>query len=252
MKQELARVLSNEEIMEGGHLLWLEAPGITGSGTEPGQYLMLRCGTSYDPFLRRPMSIHRVMGERLAVVFKVLGKGTTILAACKAGDSIDMLGPLGHGFHIERGSLNLLLVAGGLGVAPLTFLADEALADGCRVTLLLGTPTASWRFPQRLLPEGASVQVVTEDGSEGTRGLVSDLAAELESDFDMVCACGPAAMYKAMVDSGISASRKVQVSLETNLACGVGACLGCTVQTRLGLKQVCSDGPVFDLADLLI
>jgi dihydroorotate dehydrogenase electron transfer subunit len=244
LKQVLASTVSNSEVMPGVYLLWLEAPRIA-PAAQPGQFVMAQCGN--ETLLRRPLSIHRRDGNRLALLFNVVGKGTRWLSQCKAGDSIDLLGPLGNGFSISPGAKNLLLLAGGMGVAPLCFLAQQAAGEKCSVTLLYGTAGRERysEFPQIELVSA------TEDGSVGHHGMITDFITDYIDRADQVFACGPLPMYKAMARMPEMKNKRVQVSLEVRMGCGFGACYGCTVKTRSGLKQVCRDGPVFDLDDVL-
>lgn len=239
-------VISKTEVMPGVYLIWLEAPRIAAAAL-PGQFLMVRCGE--ETVLRRPLSIHQTDGNRLALLFAVVGRGTEWLSRCQSGDSIDLFGPLGNGFHIHPGARSLLLVAGGIGIAPLRFLADEAVKQGERVTLLYGTPDKH-RYPPNLLPPGIELVAATEDGSTGRKGRVTDLLPEFTSRADRIFACGPAPMYHTMAAQPSLKAKSVQVSLEMRMGCGVGVCYGCTVKTKSGLKQVCQDGPVFELSDL--
>lgn len=247
-KVALAPVLSNEELIPGAHLLWLEAPEVA-SEARPGQYLMVRCGTGHDPLLRRPLGVHRVEGERLALFFAAVGRGTEWLAGRRPGDKVDVFGPLGHGFDIKPESQSLLLVAGGMGVAPLAFLAQRALAGERHVIFVHGAATARKLYPQHLLPPGINLRVATEDGSRGEKGLATESMSRYLDWADQVFACGPLAMYKHMAQQG--PGKPVQVSLELRLACGLGACLGCSFPTKQGQKLVCKDGPVFNLEDIL-
>jgi len=142
LKQGSAPVISNTEVMPGVYLVWLEFPQIA-TEAQPGQFVMVRCGQ--ETLLRRPLSIHQLAeATKLAFLFTVVGKGTHWLSQRQAGDNIDLLGPLGRGFSIHPASRNLLLVAGGIGIAPLCFLAQEALKQGCSVRLLAHQPPASY------------------------------------------------------------------------------------------------------------
>jgi len=253
LNQERASIISNREIMPGTYLVWLESPRIA-TEAGPGQFVMVRCGEG--TLLRRPFSIHQVDGNNkseLAFLFRVVGKGTSWLSQCKAGDRLDLLGPLGNGYTIHPASRKLLLVAGGIGIAPLRFLAQEALNKGYSVKLLLGAETAAQLYPDHLLPlEARPVTTTTEDGTAGKRGMVTDLLPDFAPGADQVFACGPAAMYHSMANNCPQLKgRPVQVSLEVRMGCGLGACYGCSVRTRTGLKQVCKDGPVFALDDFL-
>ena len=248
MKKVTAIITSNTEVMAGVHLIWLEAPDIA-STARPGQFVMVRCGE--ESLLRRPLSIHQVDGkDKLAVLFNVVGKGTEWLAQCKVGDSLDILGSLGNSFSINPDSQNLLLVAGGIGIAPLAFLAQEALRTEHSATLLYGTANAS-RYPESLLPYAMELVSSTEDGSLGKEGRVTDLLPDFIDWADQIFACGPLPMYKTMAQMPELKNKPVQISLEMRMGCGRGICYGCTVKTKSGLKQVCQDGPVFDLDDVL-
>ena len=251
MKQATAHIVSNEEIMPQTHLVWLEAPEIAAIA-RPGQFVMARCGNSHDPLLRRPLSIHQVTeAGRIALLFGVVGRGTVLLSRRQQGDCLDLVGPLGNGFTIEPDSHRLLLVAGGLGLAPLLFLATKGLDDGCSVVLLMGARNASLLYPLSSLSSRITCITTTEDGSAGVKGMVTGLIAECADQADQVFACGPISMYRSMAcDGGLKAGR-VQISLEVVMGCGVGACYGCTIKTLKGLQQVCQDGPVFELDEVV-
>jgi dihydroorotate dehydrogenase electron transfer subunit len=256
VKQLEAAITSAQEVTGATRLLWLEAPEMA-QAVRPGQFVMVRCGP--DNFLPRPFSVHRVDGERLALLFSVVGGGTRWLAARKKGEKINIFGPLGNGFTIRPGSRNLLLVAGGIGLAPLAFLADTAIASGKKVTLITGARDADCLppvfSPQSLYDKGAlpaSLQGVTatEDGSEGFKGLATQLIPAYLEGSDQVFACGPVAMYRAMAKMPELKDKSVQVSLEMVMGCGTGVCYGCTIKTKSGLRQVCKDGPVFEMGEL--
>ncbi len=255
MNLERAVVLSCEEVYESTRLVWLSAPAV-GRTAQPGQFLMIRCGEGWDPLLPRPMSFHRFRqaGEerQFAILFDLRGRGTDWLWRRQPGDVVSLFGPLGRGYAVKRQSQNLLVVTGGIGVAALVALADEAIGEGRAVTLLQGAKTASKLFPLGSLPTEVEVVSATEDGSAGHRGLVSELLPQYLPWADQVFACGPNAMYEAM--AGImrqEASRKsVQVLLEEHMACGMGVCYCCGVFTRRGVRLVCTDGPRFELREL--
>ena len=252
MKQGLASIISNSEVMPGVYLTWLESPQIA-SEAEPGQFIMVRCGEEY--LLRRPLSIHQVdrTKAKLALLFTVVGKGTHWLSQCQAGDNIDLLGPLGNGYSIHPASHNLLLVAGGIGIAPLCFLAQAAINQSRSVRLLLGASTATQLYPRRFLPGDIELVIATEDGTDGRKGMVTDFLPDFVGWADQVFACGPTLMYHTMVaqKQQLPKTKPVQISLEVRMGCGRGVCYGCTVKTKSGLKQVCKDGPVFDLEDIV-
>ena len=219
--------------------------------------------------LRRPFSIHRssaLMGDdlgegRIAILFKVAGKGTLWLSQQEAGQRIDVLGPLGKGFAIAPESEKLLLVAGGIGIAPLVFLMQQASSQH-EVILIHGARTAAQLFPNDCqLPDISRERVrfipVTEDGSVGQKGKATDVLPDHLSWADQVYACGPVDMYKAMAQMSLGAKRsklklkRCQVSLEVRMGCGFGACYCCTIDTKKGLQQVCRDGPVFELDEVI-
>ncbi len=256
MYQIKAPILSIIEAMPETYLAWLEAPEIAAEA-RPGQFIMVPCGG--DTFLPRPLSIHRVDGDQLALLFHVVGKGTRWLSQCKKGQTLDIFGPLGNGFTVKPDSQNVMLVGGGIGIAPLCFLADFALAQGKVVTIIQGAQTAGSLFPitgqQKLYDKGmypASLHVLnaTDDGSEGFKGLATQLMPHYLKNIDQVFACGPAPMYKAMAQMQELKSKDVQLSLEKMMGCGTGVCYGCTIKTKKGLKQVCKDGPVFNISEV--
>ncbi len=252
MIQELATVTANNEPMPRAHLIWLEAPQIT-SQAKPGQFVMVRCGEKGEYQLRRPLSIHQREGNKIALLFSVVGGGTQWLSQRQPGDRLDLLGPLGNGFTINPESKNLLIVAGGIGIAPLVFLANEAVGRGLEVTLLYGTPSATQLYPSKLLPK-VKLVTTTEDGTAGEKGLIIDYLDNSLDWADQTFACGPLPMYHNMANNYPQlqqSGKPVQISLEVRMGCGLGVCYGCTVKTRSGLKQVCKDGPIFELDDIL-
>lgn len=266
MNAGYARVTETERLYGDTYATWFAAPELA-RGAAPGQFVMLRCvepparGESLppasalpdDPLLPRPMSIHRVRpgpdGPEWSVLYDVVGRGTTWLAARKQGDLVYGWGPLGHGYSVRRTSQHLLLVAGGIGVAPLVWLADEAVAGGKSVTIVLGGRSAGQILPAALLPQEVEVVVTTEDGSLGRRGLATDAFVEHLAWCDQAFACGPNAMFRAMADAmrRANAQRPVQVLLEEGMGCGTGICYGCAVETKRGMRLVCKDGPMFEL-----
>ena len=261
MKQVVATVISNEQLWgefsshgrlkySGTWLMWLKCPEVA-SEAKPGQFVMVDCGE--ECLLLRPFSIHQVNDKGIALFYAVLvgGKGTNWLSQRKKGDTVKLPipRPLGNGFSIRPRSNNLLLVAGGNGIAPLYFLVQEALKKKCSVTLLYGTADKK-RYS--ISPQ-IKLAAATEDGTVGHRGKVTDLLPEYIDWADQVFACGPTSMYQAMTaqKQRLLKTKPVQISLEVRMGCGLGVCYGCTLRTKSGLKQVCKDGPVFDLDDIL-
>ncbi len=249
-------IISTLEVAAGTHLVWLECPPVA-AAARPGQYLMVRCGG--DTYLRRPLSIHQVDGDRLALLFSTVGRGTQWLSQRRAGEKLDLFGPLGNGFTIRPDTKNVLLVAGGMGIAPLRFLAETAYRRNIKVTFLTGAASAKTLCPVIPLPQTARVGehmlcintvTATDDGSEGFKGQVTDLIPAYLDQVDQVFACGPVGMYRTMAQMPQLHNRPVQLSLEIVMGCGMGICYSCTIKTKSGLKQVCQDGPVFELSDL--
>jgi len=250
-KQEKAQILSNEEVMPGIHLIWV-AVGHCATSSQPGQFLMARCDDSYRRLLRRPISIHSIRQDAVALLFKKVGEGTIWLSQRQKGESLDLLGPLGNGFHLDSKYRSLLLIAGGLGIAPLAGLANQAIASGRQVTLLMGANRADQLYPTHLLPSGLRIVMSTEDGSAGQKGLITDFISKYVSKADAVFTCGPVPMYKTLsrLTTEICPDKPIQVSLETRMGCGLGGCFGCTIKTSAGMKRVCRDGPVFELKEI--
>ena len=254
LKLERARIVSQEELYEDTHLMWLSCPAVT-RGAAAGRFLMIHCADSLDPLLPRPMSFHRFRdggGERqFAILYDVRGRGTAWLSERKAGDTLTVFGPLGRGFELDAGSENILLVAGGLGIAALVVLADDAVATGQSVTLLQGARTASKLCPPEHLPAEVEAISATDDGSEGHAGRVTELLAEHMPWADQVFACGPTPMFEAMaaVVREMRTRKPVQALLEERMGCGTGVCYGCAVFTRKGVRLVCRDGPRMELRE---
>ncbi|MDO8717289.1 MAG: dihydroorotate dehydrogenase electron transfer subunit [Dehalococcoidales bacterium] len=269
MKQNLASVISNVELAPGVHLLWLESPEIA-AAAKPGQFVMVDCGE--DMLLRRPLSIHQVdhVRSKLALLFATVGKGTHWLSQRKAGEKVDILGPLGNGFTILPNTKHLLLIAGGIGIAPLSFLAETAANQGCAVKLVQGANDDvdvlldPLHTHYTLVPRGMVATATqyagagTIDCFAGTASVSSRWPTQMATAFipsladwaDQVFACGPMPMYKAMAKMPELKGKSVQVSLEIVMGCGRGICYGCTIKTKKGLKEVCKDGPVFDMDDI--
>lgn len=259
MKDILAKILSNKKVGRAYYKMTLDAPYIARLA-KPGQFVQVKCSDSFDPLLRRPLSIHRVNGN-IEILYEVVGKGTEILSRKKEGEEIDALGPLGNGFMLPRRTANskprAIIIAGGIGAAPLVFLADELSKKKIKTVVLMGAKTKDLILCEKdfkkITPE---VYVSTDDGTYGCHGFVSRLFHNIlktsESEFEtIVYVCGPAGMLKCIADICHERNFECQVSMEEKMACGIGACLGCVVQTNSGNKLACKDGPVFDANELL-
>jgi dihydroorotate dehydrogenase electron transfer subunit len=256
MKQIKAPIISIVEAIPGAYLMWLKAPEISGEA-RPGQFVMVRCDK--DTILPRPFSVHRAEGEQIALLFQVVGKGTVWLSRMKKGDTLDIFGPLGNGYTISPESRNLLLVAGGMGIAPLHFLAETGAGMGKKVIIIMGARTGNCLLPvnpgqglydKGMMPANFQCLNATEDGSEGFKGLATQLIPHYLKNVDQVFACGPMAMYRTMTQMPELKNVPVQFSLEIMMGCGAGVCYGCTIKTKKGLKQVCKDGPVFEMGEV--
>lgn len=244
---------------EGGpnHRLTLRVPGWT--GFEPGQFVMLSPGPlesvwRSDPLLPRPMAVYRQRGADaepvIEILFKRHGRGTALLAACASGARVGLVGPLGHGFPAPR-ARRALLVAGGTGIASVYELAARLSACGqAQVSVLLGARSATDLMGESdFAALGVPLEIATEDGMRGTRGLVTDLldAALARDGAAHVYACGPTAMMQRCAALASARGAACSVSLENPMACGFGACLGCAAPLQGGaFALVCRDGPVFD------
>ncbi|HXG40119.1 MAG TPA: dihydroorotate dehydrogenase electron transfer subunit [Candidatus Limnocylindrales bacterium] len=275
MRLLVAELVESREILPGQWLQTYHAPHVA-AGARAGQFVHLRPGDWSGFVLRRPFSINTAdpVGGRITIHFRVVGRGTEWFARLRPGETVDLLGPLGRPFEVDPRSRHLLLIAGGLGIAGVRMLADEAVRDGRQVVLLFGAASARDVYPSSLLPDEVEYVVATEDGSLGHRGRVTDLVPSYEAWADQAFACGPYPMLEALARLaagrrerlgvarlgrkrgggrppalGSPAARRkafLQVSMEQNMGCAVGACLGCVVMGVSGTPQrVCREGPVF-------
>lgn len=255
VKPSLERVvvLANERVAEGVGLVVFDAPAVS-ARVEPGQFVHLRIARGTDFILRRPFSVYRAPEGRIELLYQVLGRGTRALAEAERGTEMDLIGPLGRGWRIPDGAAHALVVAGGLGAAPMGMLVEALAHKGVAVTVAQGAPTAE-RLVARALFEAHArrVESATDDGSYGTHGQVTALVERLiaEDGPDVVYVCGPEAMERRVAEQASAAAVPCQVSLERLMACGVGACLSCVVSTTRGRLRACVDGPVFDAEEVL-
>jgi dihydroorotate dehydrogenase electron transfer subunit len=236
--------------------LTLESPEIA-SRALPGQFVMIRTGTTKDPLLRRPFSISQTSnGRYFQILFKVVGKGTSWLAHCREGEYVSVLGPLGKGFTYEPDVVNCL-VGGGMGIAPLLFLGKYLVRHHYEnpPIVVVGARTREELEPfvEDFFEMGLSTHTATDDGSLGHRGLVTDIISILDlRKGTMLHVCGPYPMMSAVHLLSQRCELNCQVSMETSMACGMGACLGCIVPSAHGgYAHACSEGPVFDSKELL-
>ena len=220
----------------------------------PGQFVEIRVDGSPTTFLRRPISINYVDQEQneLWLLVATVGEGTKKLAQLQPGDMLNCLLPLGNGFTMPSSSEEkVLLVGGGVGVAPLLYLGAEMASKGIEPTFLLGARTANDLLMLDIFKRYGRVYVTTEDGSEGEKGFVTNHSLLQKEQFSRIATCGPTPMMKAVAAFARKADVECEVSLENLMACGLGACLCCVEKTTEGNLCVCKDGPVFNIRKLL-
>lgn len=250
MFDETVTILENKKVNGKYFRLAFNSPSLA-KNVRPGQFLQIRVHDGQDPFLRRPFSYYRTAGSRIEVLYEVLGHGTQGLSQKKKGDELRVMGVLGNGFRAKIGKKRRILVAGGVGVPPLVFLAEKYPTD----FLLIGTKSEAEILPKTELGKvKAKVLYSTEDGSRGARGLVTGLLEKILREEDprelFIQTCGPKRMMEAVIMLARKYGIPGEASWDETMACGVGACLGCMVKTREGLKRACADGPVFAFEDL--
>jgi dihydroorotate dehydrogenase electron transfer subunit len=274
MRLVAAELVESRQILPGQWLQSFHAPELA-TGARAGQFVHVRTGDYSGLVLRRPFSINTADPATgiITLHFRTVGRGTEWMTRVRENERLDMLGPLGRPFEVDSGSRHLLLVAGGLGMAGVRMLADEAIRDGRRVTILFGALSASHVYPSSLLPDEVEYVVATDDGSLGHHGFVTDLVQDYEAWADQAFACGPHPMLARLAQLaagrrerlgvaklgrkrgagkadplGSAAARRksfLQVSMEQTMGCAVGACLGCIVSGVEGPLRVCREGPVF-------
>lgn len=220
-------------------------------GALPGQFINILLNNFLDPFLRRPFSYYRVTEKRVEILYEILGRGTAILADIKKGDVLKAMGPLGRPFSLKT-KKKRVLIAGGVGVPPLVFLAEKNPAD----FLLIGTKSKDEVLPKKELARvKAKVLYSTDDGSYGTKGYVTVLLQELlkkESPENLfIQTCGPTPMMQAVFNTAREHGIEGEASIDKPMACGVGACLGCMVKTKAGWVASCTEGPVFRFDEII-
>lgn len=264
-----SEIISNDRLAPGYYRMAL---AWRATGVEPGQFVMLRVADGYDPLLRRPFGIYNVIGpdggtadpeggrfsgEAVEVVYRVVGRGTTIMSEKSPGEYVDVLGPLGRGFTPPEDPSKAILVGGGMGVVPLHLFAR--VLPGA--TLLFGARGSDEAALAVDFSKGLDLRLrlATDDGSVGRKGFVTDLLEDEMKPDSIVYACGPPAMLRKTAEAAAERGVECYVSLERSMACGIGVCLGCAVKTGHraekddsggDYRMVCSDGPVFDAAEI--
>jgi len=253
-----AIVSSQRETVKGHFLIVLKVP-VSFTESLPGQFIMARMKSCNQPFLSRPFSIYSVYSHGkdtfMEILYKVVGKGTEAFSGLRAGDTVNILGPLGKGFEVASKCRKIVLIAGGVGVAPLSFLAEryEKECRNSEIVCYLGAGSLEDLVGlDRIEGICSDVKISTDDGSWGYPGPVTELfRRDLDSCKDnnyRIYSCGPNPMLRSLHTLLKDTPVRCQVSLEERMACGVGACLGCVVKTTSGsLVRVCKEGPVFDI-----
>jgi dihydroorotate dehydrogenase electron transfer subunit len=254
---EQALVISNNEV--GPSLFEMElAASQTVPLCQPGQFVHLRVSSTHDPLLRRPLSLYDVDKNRgtITLLYKIAGRGTDLLSRTQAGSYIDIMGPLGRPFSFPTAGKTVVLVGGGVGIAPLLYLARQLMEKGCGVKVLYGSQSsrelvALPRFQQL----GVEIETAAWDLESGYQGLVTDLLAERISgqNIGFLYTCGPEPMMAKVAEYARRYNLKGELSLEQHMACGVGACLGCArklADRDSHYVKVCKDGPVFGLDEV--
>ena len=259
---EDGRVVANTKIGELGTLLTIHAPAIA-ERASAGQFVHVRPGRGWDPLLRRPYSFCGIdrRGGEIELIVKPLGPGGEWIAERRPGDAIDMLGPLGTAFVVRRDTKNLLLVAGGTGIAPMRVIADQE-ASRRNVTLVFGGRSVAYLWPSDRLPTSVEYVTTTDDGSFGVKGRVTDVLPDLLTWADQLLGCGPWAMLAALGRMRDAAMRgptvpgrqvlaDAQIAVEQHMGCAMGVCRACVIVTDAGNARVCREGPVFALGEVL-
>ncbi|MGH2615428.1 MAG: dihydroorotate dehydrogenase electron transfer subunit [Thermomicrobiales bacterium] len=255
-----SRVLAVDPIMGDAVLLTVSAPSHVVERLRAGQFFNISCrfAGSFDPLLRRPYSVYRANphSSSLAFLVRPFGRGSAWLAERTLGETLDLLGPLGNWYEYSPRAQRVLMLAGGVGVAPLVMLSDEAAEHGIDVVFVMGAADESGLLPASELRGSVEYVVATDDGSRGHHGLATELIADYVQWSDQIFACGPEPMYRTLraVADPLRTNRKpkMQISVERGMACGLGACLGCVVETTRGMIASCVQGPVFDLDEVIM
>ncbi|KAB2337445.1 dihydroorotate dehydrogenase electron transfer subunit [Cytobacillus depressus] len=257
-KKELCQIVSQEKIADQIFELTLKGE-LACEMNEPGQFVHLKVSDQLDPLLRRPISIAAIDQQRkeFTMIYRADGKGTNILSKKTTDEIIDVLGPLGNGFPLAEANLGdtALLVGGGIGVPPLYELSKQLVKRGVKVIHVLGFQSSNVVFYHEKFSELGETYIATVDGSYGKKGFVTNVIEDEKLDFDILFSCGPTPMLRALEQA--YPHKKVYLSLEERMGCGIGACFACVCHTGddptgYSYKKVCSDGPVFKAGEVVL
>ena len=242
MKQSIFTIVSNIALTDSVYKMVLQ--GDTSAITAPGQFVNLKLDGLY---LRRPISVCDLEGDKLTIVYKTVGKGTERMSRMEAGEKVDILTGLGNGYDMSLSGDKPVLLGGGVGVPPMYLLAKELIKQGKKVSVILGFNTKSEIFyEEEFKILGCDVTVTTVDGSYGTKGFVTTALETV--DYTYFYTCGPEPMLKAVYKAS---STSGQMSFEKRMGCGFGACMGCSCKTITGYKRICKEGPVMKKEEIL-
>lgn len=241
MKQGLFEITQNKPIAENVMQMCLK--GDTSAITGPGQFINIKLE---GRFLRRPISVCDVNGDEITIIYKIVGAGTEQMSCMESG-KLDVLTGLGNGYDMSLSGDRPLLIGGGAGVPPMYMLAKKLIAEGKKVTVILGFNKKNEIFYEdEFKALGADVKVATADGSYGIKGFVTDAMDGV--DYTYFYTCGPEPMLKAVYNKSKTSG---QFSFEERMGCGFGACMGCSCKTITGYKRICKDGPVLQKEEIL-
>lgn len=259
----MARVLNEKGIVQANRRatdsLWFLDISVPRMGEVllPGQFVHLQLPRFEGHILRRPFSVFYTSEDKqvLTILYQVVGQGSAHMTTMQPGETVDLIGPIGHGWSAPDTAKKALLVAGGVGGAPLYMHAAELVARGVQVEVILGAQTAEALVVEPHYTDllGRNPLIATDDGSRGHAGFCTDLVSKriAEESYDYVACCGPEPMMRIVSDITGEAGIPTFISLEKRMACGIGACLSCVVETRNGRKRSCVDGPIFDAAEVV-
>lgn len=251
MKDQHVCIETNTKINDHYYVLTFQSEYLAKS-LQPGQFINLQIPAP-DCFLRRPLSIFDIQGNTIFLLYKAVGKGTSYLATMLHGQMIAVLGPLGNGYPLPKNGQHIYLIGGGTGIASLHFLFRTLKKRGNKnITLVAGFQSKAQYVDVLEKTAGKDLCVFSDDGSVGKKGFVTQVISAIDGKNSCIYACGPEGMIKAVYVETVHKQISVHVSLEEHMACGLGACLGCMVETKQGQKTVCKDGPVFDMKDIIL